>query len=90
MSRSGAICPLPGIPTKLGAPDRNDIKARTVTVKTADGRDIAWVGGDAGSQILDDLIRAGLVYEAVPLDENYSRIYRLTPDGLKRGKAVNV
>jgi hypothetical protein len=67
---------------ELGAPHRDDLKVRTMTVKTADGRDIAWVGGDAGSQILNDLIRAGFVQEAVPLDEKYRRIYRLTPAGL--------
>jgi hypothetical protein len=39
-------------------------------------------------QILDDLIRASFVYEAVPLDEKYRRIYRLTPDGLERGRLL--
>ena len=42
---------------ELGSPHRDDLKLRTVTVKTAQGRDIALVSGDAGSEILDDLIR---------------------------------
>ena len=70
---------------ELGAPHRDDLKLRTVSVKAADGRDIATVAGDAASQILDDLIRAKFVYEAVPLDRKYRRVYRLTPDGLARG-----
>jgi hypothetical protein len=35
--------------------------------------------------MLDDFIRASLVYEAEPLDEQFRRVYRLTPDGLARG-----
>jgi hypothetical protein len=72
---------------ELGAPHRDDLKVRTMTVKTADGRDLVVFGGAEGGKILDDFLRAGLVYEAVPLDDEYRRIYRLTPDGLKRGKA---
>jgi hypothetical protein len=75
---------------ELGAAHRDDLKLRTVTVKTADGCDIVTVAGDPASQIIDDLIRGGLVSEAAPLDEKYRRIYRLTPDGLERGKAVKV
>jgi len=70
---------------ELGAPHRDDLKLRMVTVKTADGRDIATVAGDAASQLLHDLIRAKFVYEAAPLDRKYRRVYRLTPDSLPRG-----
>ena len=75
---------------ELGAPHRDDLKLRTMTVKTAHGHDILSVSGDAGSQILGELIRAGLVYEAVPLDEKYTRVYHLTPDGLERAKGSSV
>jgi hypothetical protein len=53
---------------ELGAPHRDDLKLRTVTVKTADGRDEATISGDTASKILGELIRAKSVYEAVPLD----------------------
>jgi hypothetical protein len=66
---------------ELGAPHRDDLKLRTVTVKTADGRDEATISGDTASKILSELIRAKSVYEAVPLDEKYRRVYRLTPGG---------
>lgn len=71
---------------ELGAPHRDDLKRRTVTMRTTNGNDIAIL--DNGGQILDDFIRASLVYEAVPLDEKYRRIYRLTSDGLERAKAA--
>jgi hypothetical protein len=67
----------------LSAPHRDDLKLRTVTVKATDGRKIMILGGD-GPTVLDDLIRSRFVYEAVLLDEEYRRIYRLTPDGLAR------
>jgi hypothetical protein len=69
---------------ELGAPHRDDLKNRTVTLKTSDDHDFE-IFSEGGPKILDDFIRAGLVYEAVPLDDKYRRIYRLTPDGLKRG-----
>jgi len=72
---------------QLGAPHRDDLKCRTITVRAADGREIAILNNDS-QHILDDFIRARLVYEAVPLDEKYCRIYRLTPDGLERGKVA--
>ena len=59
---------------ELGVPHRDDLKLRTVTVKTAAGRNMATVAGDAASQILDDLIRAKFVYEAVALDRKYRRV----------------
>jgi hypothetical protein len=71
---------------ELGAPHRDDLKLRTVTVKTSEGRDVAQISGDASSEILDDLIRGRFVYEAVPLDEKYRRVYRLTPAGFERGR----
>lgn len=74
---------------ELGAPHRDDLKLRTITLKAADGRDILLIPGQGGGQILDDFIRASLVYEAVPLDEKYRRVYRPTLDGIARGRASN-
>ena len=69
---------------QLGAP-HTDIKLRTLTVKRADGRVAAILPGDFGAAVLRDFIEARLVYEFVPLDEEFRRVYRLTPDGLARG-----
>jgi hypothetical protein len=71
---------------QLGCP-HTDIKLHTVTVKRADGRAYATLPGDHGRPIIDDFLRAGLMYEAEPLDEKYRRVYRLMPDGLTRGAA---
>jgi hypothetical protein len=67
---------------QLGAP-HTDIKLRTLTVKRADGRVATILHGDSGAAVLRDFIEAGFVYESVPLDEEFRRVYRLTPDGLR-------
>jgi hypothetical protein len=72
---------------QLGAP-HTDIKLRTLTVKRADGRVAAILPDDFGAAVLRDFIGAGLIYEAVPLDQEFRRVYRLTPDGLARGTAT--
>ena len=59
---------------QLGAPHTN-IKLRTITVKTSDGEVVAIFDGRGGGLILDEFIRASLVYEAVPLDEQFRRVY---------------
>jgi hypothetical protein len=71
---------------ELGAPHRTDLKGRVVSLRFADGREIELLGS-SGIQILDDFLRARLVY-AGPLDAMFRRIYRLTPDGQERGKAA--
>jgi hypothetical protein len=71
---------------ELGALHRDDLKLRTITVKAANGRDMFVLPGEGGTHILDDFIRASLVYQAVPLDDKYRRVYRLTPDGVVRGR----
>jgi hypothetical protein len=74
---------------QAGAPF-TDSKLPTVTVKRADGCEIAVLPGQQGGQIIEDFVRASLIYEAVPLDDRFRRVYRLTPDGLARGTAIAV
>lgn len=69
-----------------GAP-HTDLKRRTITVKRADGSVVAVLDA-AGASLLDDFIRRRLVYEAVPLDAEYRRVYRLTPAGRECAGAV--
>ena len=69
---------------QLGCP-HTDLKARAITVYRANGQLVTILDGTGGGMILDDFIRASLVYEAEPLDEQFRRVYRLTPDGLARG-----
>jgi hypothetical protein len=71
---------------QLGAP-HTKLKHRIVTVKRADGGVVA-VLDEAGTSLLDDFIRRRLVYEAVPLDAEYQRVYRLTPAGREHAGAV--
>jgi hypothetical protein len=71
---------------QLGAP-HTDIKLRTLTVKRADGRVSTILPGDVGAAVLRDLIQASFVNESVPLDDEFRRVYRLTPDGLAHGIA---
>jgi hypothetical protein len=71
---------------QLGAPHTN-IKLRTLTVKRADGHVATILPGDFGAAVLRDLIQGSFVYESIPLDDEFRRVYRLTPDGLARGIA---
>ena len=68
---------------QLGCP-HTDLKARAIAVHRADGQLVTILDGVKGGLMLDDFIRASLIYEAEPLDEQFRRVYRLTPDGLAR------
>ena len=66
---------------QLGAPHRDDLKLRVVTVRVASASDIS-----IPAEMLDDLIRQAFVFEAASLDAEFRRVYRLTADGLEAAR----
>jgi len=77
---------------QLGAP-HSHLKQRHISVHSGWQRKMIMSDGErkfvhvVPSEVLDDFIRAGFVAVDGDMDDQGRRIYRLTPDGKKRGLA---